>query len=150
MPFETVQWKDRVSQYPNRRKLTGDSVNGTVTVERDEGTISEQGTAFSAKNMNNLESRIAETTRNISANLSVSLWSGSPPYTQEIQNTSIKATDVPIIGKGTPLTEDSANYKTLTKNFAMIDKAVAEDGKITFYCYSKKPTADIPIIIRGV
>ena len=150
MPFEQVTWKDRVSQYPNRRKLTGDVLNGTVTVERDEGTISEAGTAFSATNMNGLEARIAQTTRNIEKTLSVSQWSGEAPFTQSLVVEEMKETDVPIICKGTPLEKSSEKYKELTKNFAMIDEATVTEGQIEFKCYSKKPTADIPIIIRSL
>lgn len=150
MPFSQKTWKDRVSEHPNRRKLTGTTVNDTVTVERDEGTVSEQGDAFSAKNMNDLEERIAQTTRNLEATLNGTGWSEGPPYTQTLTIENLTENDVPIISRGTPITEDSANYKALVKNFAMLDKAETGEGNITFTCYSKKPTADIPIIIRGV
>lgn len=59
--FTKKTWKDRMSEYPTRRKLTRE--NGTtelVTVARSEGTISQEGDAFSAANMNNLESRISK------------------------------------------------------------------------------------------
>lgn len=57
--FSTKTWVDRISEYPTRRTLTKE--NGTseiVTVSRSEGTISKEGDAFSAANMNNLETRI--------------------------------------------------------------------------------------------
>ena len=58
--FETKTWVDRVSEYPARRTLTDESGTATVyTVTRNEGTVSEEGDAFSAENMNDLESRIA-------------------------------------------------------------------------------------------
>lgn len=58
--FSKKTWKARVSQYPNRRTLT--KTNGStevVTVERNEGTVSQQGDAFSANAMNDLEDRIS-------------------------------------------------------------------------------------------
>lgn len=60
MPLFTKKvWKNRMSEYPTRRKLTKE--NGTtelVTVARSEGSVSQEGDAFSAENMNNLEERI--------------------------------------------------------------------------------------------
>lgn len=59
--FTKKTWKNRLSEYPNRRKLTKE--NGTtelVTVARSEGTVSQEGDAFSAANMNNLENRISK------------------------------------------------------------------------------------------
>lgn len=59
--FTKKTWKNRLSEYPTRRKLTKE--NGTtelVTVARSEGTVSQEGDAFSAANMNNLENRISK------------------------------------------------------------------------------------------
>ena len=59
MGFEKKEWKDRVSEYPNRRVLTKtDGSTEDVYVSRSEGTIAEEGDAFSAENMNGLEERI--------------------------------------------------------------------------------------------
>lgn len=61
MGFVTKTWKDRITEYPTRRKLTKtDGSTETVTVERNEGTVSQEGDAFNAATMNDLESRIAE------------------------------------------------------------------------------------------
>lgn len=60
MPFETKTWLDRISEYANRRKLVDASNNESiVTVSRYEGVITQEGDAFSAANMNDLESRIS-------------------------------------------------------------------------------------------
>ena len=60
MSFVKKTWKARLSEYPNRRILTDTTTNEQtrVTVARDEGTVSQQGDAFSAANMNDLEQRI--------------------------------------------------------------------------------------------
>lgn len=49
-------WKDRVSQYPNRRKITNLSTGeiNIVKIDRDEGTVDEEGTVFNAENMNKI------------------------------------------------------------------------------------------------
>ena len=60
MAFAKKTWKDRVSQYPNRRTINDGVVTKQVTVGRDEGTITEQGDGFTASNMNDLEQRISD------------------------------------------------------------------------------------------
>lgn len=62
MTFVKKTWTDRIAEYITRRKLTNVSTGATeiVTVERSEGEISQEGDAFSATNMNDLEQRIAD------------------------------------------------------------------------------------------
>lgn len=58
--FEKKTWTDRVTEYPTRRALIKeDGTTELVTVTRDEGSVSAEGDAFSAENMNSLEQRIA-------------------------------------------------------------------------------------------
>lgn len=59
MAFNMKTWVDRITEYPTRRRLRKeDGSDELVTVSREEGQISEEGDAFSAENMNDLESRI--------------------------------------------------------------------------------------------
>ena len=58
MSFAKKTWVDRVSQYPNRRTINDGYTTKVVTVGRDEGTVSVEGDAFNADNMNDLENRI--------------------------------------------------------------------------------------------
>ena len=60
MSFVKKTWKDRVSQFPNRRTINDGVVTKQVTVGRDEGTITEAGDGFTASNMNDLEQRIED------------------------------------------------------------------------------------------
>lgn len=59
-PYVSKTWVDRVSEYPTRRILTDTTTLETkqVTVARDEGVVSVVGDAWSATNLNALESRI--------------------------------------------------------------------------------------------
>ena len=59
MAFVTKTWVDRISEHPNRRLLSPTGTTNTYDVTRDEGTVTRDGDAFSAANMNNLESRIS-------------------------------------------------------------------------------------------
>lgn len=66
MAFEAKTWVDRVSEYPTRRTLTKeDGSTEIVTVTREEGTVSQEGDAFNAENMNDLEARIKAITDDI-------------------------------------------------------------------------------------
>lgn len=49
-------WRDRISEYPSRRKITNLNTGEVmqVQIERDEGSVTEEGTAFSAENMNKI------------------------------------------------------------------------------------------------
>ena len=58
MAFVKKTWKDRLSQYPNRRTINDGIIQKTVTVARAEGTVTEAGDSFNAANMNDLEDRI--------------------------------------------------------------------------------------------
>lgn len=60
MAFDKITWQNRISQYPNRRKIKNISDNSETIVDiyREEGTIQNEGMAFSASTMNNLEDRI--------------------------------------------------------------------------------------------
>ena len=59
MGFTKKTWKNRIAEYINRRLLTmEDGSTNLVTVARDEGTVSQEGDAFNAANMNDLEDRI--------------------------------------------------------------------------------------------
>ncbi|MCH5271567.1 MAG: hypothetical protein J1E83_12595 [Lachnospiraceae bacterium] len=61
MIFNKKTWKDRVSEFPTRRTLTkSDGSSELVTVSRSEGDVSQEGDAFSAASMNDLEGRIDE------------------------------------------------------------------------------------------
>lgn len=60
MAFSKKTWLDRIAEYPTRRRLKkSDGTDEIVTVSREEGAISQEGDAFSAENMNDLEDRVA-------------------------------------------------------------------------------------------
>lgn len=59
MGFTKKTWKNRIAEHINRRLITmEDGSTNLVTVARNEGTISQEGDAFNAANMNDLEDRI--------------------------------------------------------------------------------------------
>ena len=71
MGFTKKTWKNRIAEYINRRLITmEDGSTNLVTVARDEGTISQEGDAFNAANMNDLEDRIEAGFADVSQSLS--------------------------------------------------------------------------------
>lgn len=58
--YELSNFKDRKSQYPTRRKLIHNpsDEDNVFTVQRDEGTVTQEGIAFSAKFMNDFDKKI--------------------------------------------------------------------------------------------
>lgn len=62
MAFKKKTWVDRMVEFAGRRKLTNVSTSAAqiIDVERAEGAVSQEGDAFSAENMNDLEKRISD------------------------------------------------------------------------------------------
>ena len=61
MTFEKKTWTNRIAEFINRRILTKeDGTTELVNVARSEGQISQEGDAFNAATMNDLEQRIAD------------------------------------------------------------------------------------------
>lgn len=60
--FTKKTWKDRLVEFAGRRTLKNVGTNESVTydVTRAEGTVSQEGDAFSPANMNGMEQRIAD------------------------------------------------------------------------------------------
>lgn len=101
MAFSLKTWVNRISEYPNRRKLTHEDGNTElVTVARAEGQISAEGNAFSAEEMNDLENRIK---------------GGFDEVNQSLTNLKnpAKGTKGILVNGGSPLTRDFLLVYTL-------------------------------------
>ena len=73
MAFQKKTWKDRITEFPTRRTLTkSDGSTELVTVARAEGTVSQEGDAFNAANMNDLEERINQANNDLNESLTAS------------------------------------------------------------------------------
>jgi len=81
MAFVKKTWKDTIAQYPNRRTITDVSNTASVTtveVVRAIGTVSQEGDAWNASNMNALETRIDNAFTAVDSQLNgLTLWSGT-------------------------------------------------------------------------
>ena len=85
-PYVSFTWVDRDSEYPTRRKLvdTTTQEETQVVVSRDEGTVTEQGTPFTAYYMNNLESRVNAAFAAMNNELTATLTAGSTSLTSSL------------------------------------------------------------------
>lgn len=111
MAFIQKTWKDRVSEFINRRTFTKeDGTTELVTVERSEGTISQEGDAFSAKNMNDLEQRIADEFDEINNTIESCF--------QSVSDGKSKIASA-ITGKGVTTASD-ATFETMAENVKKI------------------------------
>lgn len=70
MAYTKKTWKPRISQYPGRRRMVGTGEANTYDITRAEGTVTQTGDAFSAENMNDLETRISNEFTSLNNNLS--------------------------------------------------------------------------------
>ena len=97
MAYEKKTWKNRQSEYPNRRTLTPvDGQENTYDVARAEGLVMEEGDAFDQKTMQDLEDRVAAgfaavTSRTYTAVLPAE---GYPPSTMKSPNSVRKVLSI--------------------------------------------------------
>lgn len=72
MAFKVVTIADRISQYPDRRRLTKeDGSSELVTVAAEEGSVSAEGTEWGAAYANDLETRIDAETHLLESNFGI-------------------------------------------------------------------------------
>lgn len=98
----------------------------------------------------NLQAEIDDIVGVKHAILTGSGWSSSAPYTQEVEVPGIKEADKPIISTQLTNIDTLAKKKTLSKNWNMVDMIETGTNKIIATCRFAKPTADIPICIKGI
>lgn len=132
MAFVKKTWKDRIAEFPTRRRLTksnGDSE--LVTVAREEGTLSQEGDAFSAENMNDLENRIDAEFTVVNSNLNLLLKS---------ENFTVYGTSETYISKNVDVTLDGytllgvigSSGSTVTMN---VKSSIIAENLITVQAY---------------
>lgn len=77
-------------------------------------------------------------------------WSAAVPYTQTVSVAGVAADDSPILVKAISAGATPEQVKAYNKVFGMIDDGDTGDGTATFKCYSKKPTVDLTVGLKGV
>lgn len=77
-------------------------------------------------------------------------WSSTAPYKQAVSFPGITSNDAPTIGLLITEDADPLDVKAQKKAWGSVDRAVAEEGVIVFYCYNKKPTVNFNVNVKGV
>ena len=153
MAFTKKTWKDRITEFPTRRTLTkSDGSTELVTVARAEGTVSQEGDAFNAASMNDLEERISQANNDLNESLSIksitaTLIPGSTDWVQvPLEKDFLKkyhviaATYLPETNKVfiTNFVNDTQQFEAIVLNDIFYARSTKGNGiSITMY-YEKK------------
>lgn len=90
-------WKDRKTEYPTRRTLTKtDGSQEIVTVARNEGSVSQEGDAFSAENMNDLEERIDAGFTEVNGKLEMNIEQKTGQYKNQKLNKNVTVCSITL------------------------------------------------------
>ena len=157
--YERKTWKNRETEFPGRRRMTAvDGQEDVFDVSREEGLILEEGDAFDADTMNNMEQRVGEGFSNTcqylyKATFLLDSWNGSSPYTQtavltpadggpDVTGTSVFVSPV--------MCEQTTNQKTneqLQDALAVLNagQATLGENQVTVTVF-EKPESDIEAI----
>lgn len=154
MAFSLKTWVNRISEYPNRRKLTHeDGSTELVTVARAEGQISAEGNAFSAEEMNDLENRIKGGFEEVTQSLGL-LNEGIQAVSKKqnfCKGSDRLLTDVLIIDFTNPTGESNSYGVIATEDASKLLNSPVTDG--AFYAYRevltiKSAPKDYKVIVR--
>lgn len=135
--YESKTWKNRETEYPGRRRMTAVAGQADVfDVSREEGLVLEEGDAFDAATMNDMEQRVKNGFEDTcpylyKASLSVDAWSGEGPYTQTAVlvpvdgGPTVAADSLFVSGVMCEQTEDKAENEALQDALTIINAGVA-------------------------
>lgn len=143
-----VNYKDAV--FSGSRKYR-ETTNGDGTVSfADATTYTQQGDQFGADDINTTNAAINSVIGTKTATFVTSEWEGSSaPFQNSISVSGIVSTDTPIVALNLANNTTSANAILTHQAWSYINSIVTGNGTITAYA-NKKPTVDLPIIIKGV
>lgn len=117
MAFNKKTWKNRVSEQPQRRLLTptDGGTSYTVDVTRQEGIVVEEGDAFSAQNMNDLEQRIKNTFDSDEATLN------TVNQKANTNASNISSLQTNVSGISSRVTQNTSNISGLTTRMTAVE-----------------------------
>lgn len=123
--------------------------DGTCTIT-DVTTYTQKGDKFGQNDINATNKAVNALNHVVPVTLLASGWSAVAPYTQTVTAKGLTAADNPLLVKVIAGGATPEQVKAYNKAFGMIDDGDTADGKATFKCYSKKPTIDIIVGLKGV
>lgn len=143
-----TDYKADVFEGNRKYQITTDSQGKSEIVDVTE--YSQEGDLFSSEDMNAITTEINKMQRTVVVDLPASDWSAAAPYNQRVAVPGLKVTDNPELHPYTPKDLAAEELKLRQKFTGMITDGDTEDGYATFYCGAKKPTADFPVLLKGV
>ena len=143
-----TDYKDDIYEGSRRYRITQNE-DGTNTIT-DATTYTQKGDKFGQNDMNAITVEINKMQRTAVVNLPVAGWSATAPYALTVRVPGILAADNPELHPYTPKDLAADQVKLRQKLAGMITDGDTEDGYATFYCGVKKPTADFPVLLKGV
>ena len=106
-------------------------------LEEERAALAEEAAAF-----------VPRWTETYRGTFSASGWSGSVPYTQEIQIAGVRQTDYPFVDIDLSDVEDAS---AVIEGWKLVGRCtVSADNTVIAYCYEEKPEVDIPVIFKVV
>lgn len=143
-----TNYKDAVFS-GNRKYQEIDNGDGTVSFS-DQTSYTQQGDQFGASDINGTNSAINAMIGTKTATIPSNGWTGSSaPFQNTITVSGIVSTDTPIIALNLANNTTAANATAAHQAWSYINSMVTGSGTITAYA-NKKPTVNLPIIIKGV
>lgn len=122
--------------------------DGTEALLKSGGTMTGELNVLPPTNDDNAANKAYVDAKHLTATatLLASGWSSSAPYTQTFTVAELLATDMPHVS---PVYSDTTETAIAQQEaWAVVSKAVAADGTITFSCFEDKPTTDILIQVE--
>ena len=133
--YNQTDWKDHVTQYPDRRRIT-DNGDGTSMVTKEQGTIIQQGTAQSATNFNNLEDGVQ------GAAVAAQIIGWGNMQQQRLNDAHLEEIDGEVAGESHSVTlTNSASYPFNSSADTPTTVALTTTRKNLFYTVEAEVTA---------
>lgn len=130
--------------------FSADDINAT---NREINSIDRNNTAF-RQDIQKEVTRVSGTASTLTGGRTIELpangWSSTTPYTQTCSYPELTENGQPIYGLLLRPPYSNINAEAQKLAWSYIDRAASGNGKVTFYCYSKKPTTSISVIAKGV
>ncbi len=143
-----TNYKDAVFS-GNRKYQEITNSDGTVSFT-DQTSYTQQGDQFGASDINETNSAINAVIGTKTVTFPANGWTGaSAPFQNTVTVSGIVSTDSPIIALNLANNTTTANATLAHQAWSYINAIVTGNGNITAYA-NKKPTVNLPIIIKGV
>ncbi len=155
--YRTVQNEDGTISLQDVTTYTQDgdifSADDINTTNKAVNSIERDNTAFRQeiqKNVTQVTSTVSTLTGGRVIELSESGWSSTAPYIQTVSYPELTESGQPLYGLLLKAPYSDINVEAQKLAWSYVDRAASGNGKVTFYCYSKRPAASISVIAKGV